>query len=367
MAVTTTDVQNDPIGRREFLGLPAVVYAGDSRYLPPRSGKVEADLDRPCFRDRQMVLLAKCQGEPRARAVARVSPVLRDGTGRPMGLIGFFEALDDPDSADDLLKSAVAWLRERGAGQIVGPMDGDTWHRYRFNVGPFERPPFLMEPYNPPYYARLWEQGGFRVLARYYSKHVADARDAAAALHGAYARSIEKGLSYRKLRMNDLASELRLVYRLSCKIFAGNLYYSEISEADFLALYEGTQALLEPRLLWFALDSGGDPVGFVFSIPDYFQSVASMRGGTGLLAKLRFKLKQRSADTLNLKTLGVLPEYQGRGLGPALMHHTLRGGCELGLSKANLCLIHEDNASGRLDGGRGDVFRWYHLYEYAGE
>ena len=51
-------------------------------------------------------------------------------------------------------------------------MDGDTWHRHRLNVGPFDDPPFLLEPYNPPYYPEIWEEAGFQVLARYFSKQV---------------------------------------------------------------------------------------------------------------------------------------------------------------------------------------------------
>jgi hypothetical protein len=45
------------------------------------------------------------------------------------------------------------------------------------------------------------------------------------------------------------------------------------------------------------------------------------------------------------------------------MYKAYQGGFDAGLKKANMCLFHEDNASGRLDGGKGEHLRTYQLYE----
>ncbi len=82
-----------------------------------------------------------------------------------LGLIGFFEAANEPEPVRELLREAASWLRAQGAKQVVGPMDGDTWHRYRVNAGPFDEPPFLLEPVNPPYYRDLWAP--FEIIERY--------------------------------------------------------------------------------------------------------------------------------------------------------------------------------------------------------
>jgi GNAT superfamily N-acetyltransferase len=88
-----------------------------------------------------------------------------------------------------------------------------------------------------------------------------------------------------------------------------------------------------------------------------------MKGKRGIISKLNFLLNKSSADTLNVKTLGSVPEYRGAGLGMALMHKVYASGLAAGLRKANLCLIREGNSSGRVDMDSGHVSRKYNLYK----
>jgi hypothetical protein len=51
--------------------------------------------------------------------------------GERVGVVGHYAAAGDHD-ARLLLAAACSTLRERGRTLAVGPMDGSTWHRYRF-------------------------------------------------------------------------------------------------------------------------------------------------------------------------------------------------------------------------------------------
>ena len=305
-------------------------------------------------------------GRPMARLVARRSPSLQDGEGKPYGTLGFFEAASGSTGAvARLFAEAVSWLKETGAGPIVGPMDGDTWHRYRLNAGPFGDPPFLSEPYNPPYYRELWESNGFAVLSRYYSKRV-DAADVVYHLQGKHRAVLEAGYRLRPLDLRRLPDELRLLYALSRRIFARNFLYTEIPEAEFLALYDGLGSILDPELVWFARSPEGEDVGFLFAYPDRFRAVAAMRGERGLLAKLRFLANRHRVDAVDFKTLGVLPEHRRSGVAAALFCQGHVKAIEKGWRAANHCLFREGNPSGDLDGGAGRVSRTYLLYQWEG-
>jgi GNAT superfamily N-acetyltransferase len=301
-------------------------------------------------------------GRPAARIVARLSPQLEDERGRPYGLLGFFEALDRPAAVGRLFEEAVAWLREAGAGPILGPMDGDTWHRYRINLGPFDEPPFLLEPYNPPYYARLWEDHGFRVLERYYSKRVYAGEVVDFCAPRARA-ALDAGYRLRTLDPARFEEELKVLYRLSRVIFARNFLYTEISEAEFVALYAGSRPILDPRLVLFAHAPEGQEIGFLFAYPDRFRALAAMRGGTGPLAKLRFLIHRNEIGAVDFKTLGVLPEHRRSGVAAALFHRGHQTALDCGFPVANHCLYKEGNPSGDLDGGAGRLLRTYHLYQ----
>jgi len=364
------DLDRDSRALERFLELPALLYAGDARWSAPSRASVLCSLQRPQFAARQRAFLAERGGAPAARVVARVSPALRDEHGRPRGLLGFFESVDDAALVQELLGAASSWLRTEGAGEILGPMDGDTWHRYRFNVGPHEAPPFLMEPYNKAWYAELWERAGFVPLESYHSLRVDDVAAAEAKLAPEHERALAAGYRFRPLEREHLERELALLHELSLRCFAGNFLYTDLPRAEFLALYEGVGPLLDAELVWFAYGpdgNGGAPVAFVFALPDLFAAVAAMRSRSDFLAKLRFLWKRGAADAVNVKTLGVVPEHRRARLAYALTARVYRRALELGLARANLCLIRDGNPSARLDAGRGALLRRYTLYRLGAE
>ncbi len=360
------DAAGDPTALAAFLDLPDAVYHGDPRYSATPRGDVLASLWRPEFAGAQRGLVAFEGDEPVARLVARRSPALADATCRPYGLLGLFEALDGyPEAVARLFSGSIAWLREMGAGPIVGPMDGDTWHRYRLNVGPWDDPPFLLEPYNPPWYEPLWMANGFEVLERYFSKRI-DPATVVAHLAERARDALASGYRLRPLDPARFRSELGAIYRLSRQIFAGNFLYTEISEAEFVQLYAGARSLLDPGLVLFARSPEGEDIGFLFAYPDRFRAVAAMRGERNLFARLRFLRHRREVDAVDFKTLGVLPGHRRSGVAAALFHEGHRRAVEKGYAQANHCLYKEGNPSGDLDGGAGRVMREYRLYEWKG-
>jgi GNAT superfamily N-acetyltransferase len=368
--VTVRTVQVAPPGGADleaFLALPVEVYRNDPRAIPTPKADVLAGLRRPDFIDAQRAFLAVAEDGPITRPVARIiarrSP-LRDESGLPYGLLGFFEALPDcRDEVHALFAEAIAWLRETGAGTIVGPMDGDTWHRYRLNVGPFDEPPFLLEPYNPPYYPDLWESAGFRVLESYASTW-ADTAAVARRLEPRHREALAAGYRLRPFTALLFEDELAVIYELSRVVFADNFLYSEISEDEFLSLYAGARPLIDPGLIWFARSPEGQDVGFLFAYPDHFQAVAAMRGRRDLAAKLRFLWHRRKADTVDVKTLGVLPEHRRSGVGAALMYRVHVEALERGLHRANHCLFRDGNPSGGMAGEGAKLLRRYCLYHW---
>lgn len=353
------------------VGVPAAfgevartVYLGDRWYVEPARGGVGAALRRGDFAGRQRGFVARLDGRPAARVVARLHPRLRVEAGRPLGLLGFFESVEAAAPAAAVLAAGLAWLRGRGEGRVVGPMDGDTWHRYRLNVGPFDEPPFLLEPYDPPWYEARWLAAGFVPAAGYHSLRVDQPRRALAALAPKAERARAAGYSFAPLDPRRFEEGLDRIYDLTVRCFHESYLYTEISRADFRALYGGSRALLDPRLVWIARDPGGEDAGFVFAYPDLVEAVRAMRGRRGPLARLRFLLRRGRARAVNVKTLGVLPEHRRSGLAAALMSLAYEGGLAAGLERANLCLIRDGNPSAALDGGAGRLLRRYRLYEH---
>ena len=311
--------------RDAFLQLPETIYA-DARLV----AKANAGLDRAPFGDSQRLFVAIENG----RVVTRTAARMRDG----IGMLAHFESADDPDAATLTLQSAARWLRDQGARDVIGPIDGDTWHRYRVNAGPFDIPPFVLEPVNPPYYASLWTRAGASIAETYVSQRIDDVRPLLPRLSAVAARAAKQGYTLRPIDPARLDEELAIVWRISCEIFRDNAWYTDIPLADFLALYEGIERLLVPEFVLFAEDQHGEAIGFLFAYPDANPAV------------------------VNYKTIGVVRGHRGSGVAAALQERGYVAGVARGAHAANHCLIRSGNRSESMDGGTGFVFRNYYLY-----
>ena len=293
----------------QFLALAGDVYRKDAFYCPQSEDVVHKNLFEGKFKKSQKLYLVLEDGRPVGRVVSRINTKLLDEDHNQYGMIGFFEALDKPDAIKALLREAISGLNAQGAKKIIGPMEGDTWHRYRLNTGPFDSPPFLMELYNPDYYPALWESSGFELFEKYYSKHVPDIGQAMKGLEKNNDKLITEGYKLRHIDLHRFSEELELLYDLSCSIFKNNFLYTRISKEEFLGLYDGVKPLIESELIWFAQAPDGTNAGFIFAFPDRFEAVRSMRGSKSLFAKFRFLLKRNKTETVNMKSMGVVENH----------------------------------------------------------
>jgi len=346
---------------KPFPALTARVNADDPFFIPSPPEAEIAALSDPAYRGRQAAFIVEQDGDVRARCVARLAEAPGSGT------IGFFAAFNDLAACRLLLTAAENWLRARGVKRVLGPMDGDTWHHYRFALEPLSAAPFLKEPWNPPYYPTLWEACGYTVVDRYLSSRIVNPAMAAANLAPYQRRIARQGYTFRPLDTHRLQDELTLMHQLSVQIFAGNRHYTPIPLASFLQLYDGIGPLLVPGLCQFCCAPDGRVAGFVFCYPDYADAVRAMRGRREGLAKVRFLLGRRRARRVCIKSLGCLPAYRGTGVGPALMGLAFEQTVTHGYAEALMCLMHEVNGSRRLDGGTSEPFRNYVLFEKSPE
>jgi predicted N-acetyltransferase YhbS len=287
------------------------------------------------------VFLAAPSGELIAHAALWCSetPLL---DGEHIGAIGGFAACD-ASAAKLLLDGACARLRTAGCRIAMGPMNGNTWRRYRFVIECDRRGPFLLEPRNPTEYPGWWRKAGFTEISRYSSSVMRlDGRPTMApALTARLSRS---GLIIRELNHSRYDDELRAIHAISLKSFSGNFLYTPLEEAGFLDAYRKVRERVDPDLVRIA-ERDGVACGFVFAIRDL---EAEARG---------------EAPALIVKTLAVDPGSRCAGLGSLLVDEVHRIGFEKGYAEAIHALQHETNTSLKITGRQqGCVFRRYALF-----
>jgi GNAT superfamily N-acetyltransferase len=259
-----------------------------------------------------------------------------------LGVIGHYAAAD-AEAAAEVLAAAQEQLRAASCTLAVGPMNGNTWRSYRFVAERGDEPAFFLEPANPPEWPLQFERANFSPLASYFSALNSDLSRPDPRIDALEKKIAEAGVVIRPARA-DLRSELEKIYAVSRISFRQNFLYTEIPEAEFIAMYEPVLPVARPELVLIA-ESAGQCVGYLFAIPDLGQ-----------------KARGVAVDTFILKTVSILPQPELRGLGTSLVARAQRIGHELGFRRCIHALMFENNTSLNISRHYAAIMRKYTLY-----
>ncbi len=241
-----------------------------------------------------------------------------------VGVIGHYSAGND-SAAQILLAAACDRLRRAGCTCAIGPMNGNTWRRYRFVTDAGTEPAFFLEPQNPPEWPPQFVLAGFSPIASYFSALNPDLSRQDRRLSGAEARQRSLGVVLRSLRAGEVEGYLPRIYRVGCVAFRNNA--------------------LRPELLIVA-EQQTELVGFLLAAPDVLRQE---RG--------------EPMDTFIVKTVGILPRLELGGLGTLLVGRAQQIGRELGFQRCIGALMHERNVLVRnISDAYGKPMRRYTLY-----
>ena len=263
--------------------------------------------------------------------------------GERVGLIGHYAAADAAGAAA-ALAAACAALEHAGCSLAVGPMDGNTWRRYRWVIERGSAPPFFLEPDNPDSSPAEFVAAGFDVLATYTSAATEDLSQQDPRLGAAETRLTRQGVRIRPLDVTRGDAELRAIYRLSIDAFSSNYLYTPIEEAEFLEQNARVLPYLDPELVLLA-ERDGALVGYLFGVPDVLQ-----------------RLRGEPVSTFIVKTVAVATGRGVSGLGSVLVGLSQQRAYERGYSRAIHALMHESNVSRNISRRYAHTIRRYALF-----
>lgn len=230
-----------------------------------------------------------------------------------------------------LLEATAEMLASEGFDAVVGPMDGDTWHKYRVVSETDGSSPYFLEPVSGPHDLAAFHSAGFTPVSSYVSAR-AKIDDAI----GERAKHVP-GITIKAWDGKNAGVLIGGLFELSRQAFTKNAFYRPIEREAFLKLYEPILPVIDPRLVLFAYAQ--DLIaGYLFAVPDYLQGP--------------------KPTTVVLKTYAS----SVRGAGHMLVDTAHRSYRDLGYTDVVHALMHVDNQSrDRSARHAGRVFRRYDL------
>jgi hypothetical protein len=292
--------------------------------------------------------------------------------GRQAAWFGYFEAMNDSGCTEMLLAEAATWARAQGAEVLYGPIDFNTFGKYRVRVSAESAGiPFPGEPYNPAYYAELLRSAGFGV-AREYVTQIGRIRPRPLEAKRELARAVaEAGYTFEPLDGDRWLAALPELHRKADEIFSDAFAYTPVSYEQFAAGYGASVARrLCARTSLLARGPDGDLAGFCLVYPHYGPlAVQGSTLGRVSVSDLSYDahdsiLAAAGGSVAVAKTVGVCPKHRGRGLMDALGASVI----DRGVGRYDRwvgAMIRADNPSRRFGAAHMEVERSYALYRQA--
>ena len=344
---TITFVSSDE-EKKSFIEFPYSHYAEDQYWVAPLIIEQKKLLDtgkNPFYKNAEIALFNVSFNDKHAgRIAAIVDHRYNKYHHTKTGFFGFFECIEQQSTADLLFKVAEDWLREKGMNSVMGPANPSMMDEIGILVEGFDSYPTILMPYHKEYYDNLLKNSGYKkemdLLAYLVTQDSVDHERANRAMDIVKKRL--PGISIRKIKMRKIKEEVKIIREIFNSAWKNNWGFIPLSSDEFDKLASDLKSIVDDDFAHIA-EIDGVPVAFSIALPDYNQIFRKMNGR--LLPTGIFKIlwNRNKINKVRTALMGVIPEFQGRGIDALLHREAITSGIKKGVYSSEVGWILENN------------------------
>lgn len=357
---------------KEFIDFPHDLYKTDTNYVPELY-IAQRDLLTPGkhpFHEHSFIqLFLALDGK---EVVGRIAAIQNNNHNHANqatdGFFGFFECINDQETANLLLNAAGSWLKEKGLTTMIGPVNPSTNETCALLIDGFNGQPLAMMPYNFPYYLPLLENNGFykKTDLRAYKFTAGNYNDRSKKLLDALQERLKRNsITIRKINMKNFKAEARALKEVYNKAWDQNQGFVPMTSNEFDYMAKDLKLILDPDFCLVA-EQNGKLIGFALAIPDINQVLIKIKRGRlfpfGLLKLLFLK---RRIKGIRIMVLGVIDGYRKMGIEACMYGNIIKSFQEKDLEYAEASWTLDDNflINKAIEHINGIPYRKYRIVE----
>lgn len=262
------------------------------------------------------------------RIVGRIAGIINhranEAWNQTHARFGFVDFINDNEVVDALFDAVAKWAKSKGMDMLHGPMGFTDMDKEGMLVEGFDRLGTMITIYNYAYYPKQLERIGF-MKDQDWKEYIITIPDSIPERHVRISNLVSQkyGLSVLKFKSNkELIPYGPVVFELINKCYA-NLYgFSQLSDRQIQYYSKMYMPLLRPDFVtMIRRDKDEKIIGFGLALPNLSRALRKANGSLfpfGFIHLLR-ALKGRPR-VVDLYLMGVLPEYQNRGVNALLFN-----------------------------------------------
>lgn len=358
--------KTDKRAMMRFISLERNLLSGYPMYVSNFDAEVIRNLTGKSAFTRRMdisLFIASDGDRDVARCAAFINPEYQDAKNEKVGTIGYFAAAPDCEtSVHEMLVRAEGWLIQRGIKRIIAPYNGSALLGMGFLIAAFDENPVMTFGWNPPYFSAYLIQEGYRLAYPLWvyefdftTEKYREAKQRLATSHD---------FSVRPINKKRWETDLEIFRQVINETFTQEWEWHPVTSEEFLEFFASMKPMLDPHYMVIA-EVQGIAVGVCIGFPDWNPFIRGLNGKMGIVQQIQFLFRGRHYESAGILFIAVRSEYRGRGIGPFLELMVLQRYEALGLKKAFIYTINDNNlASRKIADSIGGIPRLlYHAYD----
>lgn len=357
---------------KSFIMLPFELYQHDPNWVAPLISEQKQLFNpqkNPYYQHSEVKLfLALKDAEVVGRISAHSNTQHNIEHQENIGFFGFFDSIDDQEVANALFAAAYAWNRYRGFTAMRGPMNFSVNQECGLLIDGFDTPPMVMMRHDHPYYQKLYEDWGLSKTMDLYAFYSYRTEMPERIKRIAQALEKRSRVQIRSLSRNkkQLKKDIETVFEIYTKAWENNWGNVPLTKAEFDHLVAELLPLADPDLVFIA-EIDGKQAGFSLALPNYNEVLKVMHGRVNPGTLIKAMLAKRKISSARVITMGVIKEFQGRGIDTVFHYYSYLNGLPKGLYHGEFSWVLENNTmmirvAEMLD---AKIYKTYRLYDKA--
>jgi len=357
---------------KKFIKFAWIIYKYDPYWVPPLLMDKKKILNKdknPFFKTAQMeMFMAFKNGEPVGRIAAIKNDTHNKIHNENIGFFGFFESINDQEVANALLDKAKEWLKSKGVNAMRGPANPSSNDEFGMLLEGFEDSPRIMMTYNPKYYLDLMDNYGLKKVKDLLAYQIDNPKllKSEKLIRVAEIAQKRSKVEIKQINLKQFKSELEKVKFVYNQAWAPNWGFIPMTDEEIDNLAKELKPLIEDSLVVFA-EVEGKTVAFALVMLDYNELIKDFNGKLFPFNVIKLFTQRKKIKWARVLTLGIIPEYQKRGIDALLYYEITKRAEKIGILKGEASWILEDNEM--MNRGaevmNGEVYKKYRIYEIA--
>lgn len=308
-----------PEQQKEFLEFSARLFANDPNYIRPLDKDIKEVFDakkNKFFKSGECERFLFLNEEKKTVGKIAIFITKKYKQKQPTGGIGFFDCINDQETASFIFDFAKDQLQKKGMEAMDGPINfGERDKFWGLLIEGFSEPLYAMN-YNAPYYKTLFENYGFQIYFNQLCFGRKIHQPVAENFLEMHARvSLNKNISAKRMKVKYLekfAADFTAIYN---KAWANHGEGKQLTKPQTLKLFLSLKPVIDENLCIFVYENE-KPIAMWMNIPDLNQWFKYLKGKFGIWQKIKFLFVKKFTTNKKMVGLvfGIIPEWQKKGI-----------------------------------------------------